>query len=123
MSRTSYFIRGLRGACTSLCKNIGPTHKMTYGTNCNQDLYFCKKISARRGSNPRPSPWQGDAPPLSHSRIITCVTHNASKTIPHCYFSVNIFINSFFAYFSFFSLIPVYVTFGCLTCIYPRFII
>ncbi len=27
------------------------------------------KKSARRDSNPRPSPWQGDAPPLSHSRI------------------------------------------------------
>ena len=27
------------------------------------------KLSARRDSNPRPSPWQGDAPPLSHSRI------------------------------------------------------
>ena len=26
-------------------------------------------ISARRDSNPRPSPWQGDTPPLSHSRI------------------------------------------------------
>ena len=26
--------------------------------------------SARRESNPRPSPWQGDAPPLSHSRIL-----------------------------------------------------
>ena len=63
---------------------------------------FAKKISARRGSNPRPSPWQGDAPPLSHSRIITCVTHNASKTIPHCYFSVNIFINSFLHIFIFF---------------------
>ena len=25
-------------------------------------------ISARRDSNPRPSPWQGDTPPLSHSR-------------------------------------------------------
>ena len=24
--------------------------------------------SARRGSNPRPPPWQGGAPPLSHSR-------------------------------------------------------
>ena len=31
---------------------------------------FEKKISARRDSNPRPSPWQGDAPPLSHSRIL-----------------------------------------------------
>ncbi|MBZ4668456.1 MAG: hypothetical protein PWP07_516 [Epulopiscium sp.] len=28
------------------------------------------QISARRDSNPRPSPWQGDAPPLSHSRTI-----------------------------------------------------
>ena len=27
------------------------------------------KKSARRGSNPRPPPWQGGAPPLSHSRI------------------------------------------------------
>ena len=27
-----------------------------------------KKRSARRGSNPRPPPWQGGAPPLSHSR-------------------------------------------------------
>lgn len=25
--------------------------------------------SARRDSNPRPRPWQGRAPPLSHSRI------------------------------------------------------
>ena len=30
---------------------------------------FGKKISARRGSNPRPPPWQGGAPPLSHSRV------------------------------------------------------
>ena len=28
-----------------------------------------KPESARRDSNPRPSPWQGDTPPLSHSRI------------------------------------------------------
>ena len=28
-----------------------------------------KYESARRDSNPRPSPWQGDALPLSHSRI------------------------------------------------------
>ena len=26
--------------------------------------------SARRGSNPRPPPWQGGAPPLSHSRML-----------------------------------------------------
>src|SRR5437763_15484038 len=28
-----------------------------------------RKGSGRRGSNPRLSPWQGDALPLSHSRI------------------------------------------------------
>ncbi len=28
------------------------------------------KKSARRDSNPRPSPWQGDTPPLSHSRTL-----------------------------------------------------
>ena len=27
------------------------------------------KKSTRRDSNPRPSPWQGDTPPLSHSCI------------------------------------------------------
>ena len=30
--------------------------------------YLLKNKSARRGSNPRPPPWQGGAPPLSHSR-------------------------------------------------------
>ena len=29
-------------------------------------IFIC---SARRDSNPRPPPWQGGAPPLSHSRI------------------------------------------------------
>ena len=33
-------------------------------------LKLRKKRSARRGSNPRPPPWQGGAPPLSHSRIV-----------------------------------------------------
>ncbi len=42
----------------------------------NMSLVFCLLIQAhypwsgRRGSNPRLSPWQGDALPLSHSRII-----------------------------------------------------
>ena len=36
---------------------------------------YCKKRSARRGSNPRPPPWQGGAPPLSHSRIALRVCH------------------------------------------------
>ena len=32
------------------------------------------KKSTRRDSNPRPSPWQGDTPPLSHSciKLICC---------------------------------------------------
>ncbi len=32
-------------------------------------ISFLLYESARRDSNPRPSPWQGDTPPLSHSRI------------------------------------------------------
>ena len=36
------------------------------------------KKSARRGSNPRPPPWQGGAPPLSHSRIVR-VRHTQEK--------------------------------------------
>ena len=43
-------------------------HKKLGGPNF-QDFPIYKK-SARRDSNPRPSPWQGDTPPLSHSRII-----------------------------------------------------
>ena len=38
---------------------------------------FQKKKSARRDSNPRPSPWQGDTPPLSHSRIISNIQFTA----------------------------------------------
>ena len=32
--------------------------------------HYLKEKSARRDSNPRPSPWQGDALPLSHSRTM-----------------------------------------------------
>ena len=35
-----------------------------------------KNKSARRGSNPRPPPWQGGAPPLSHSRISSTVSNS-----------------------------------------------
>ena len=31
--------------------------------------FFGNKKSTRRDSNPRPSPWQGDTPPLSHSCV------------------------------------------------------
>ena len=33
-------------------------------------INFCNKKSTRRDSNPRPSPWQGDTPPLSHSCML-----------------------------------------------------
>src|SRR5713226_1378287 len=39
---------------------------------CRGPIYRARagrKGSGRRGSNPRLSPWQGDALPLSHSRI------------------------------------------------------
>ena len=38
---------------------------------------YPQKASTRRDSNPRPSPWQGDTPPLSHS----CIRYVPSK--PH----------------------------------------
>ena len=44
--------------------------------------FFISK-SARRGSNPRPPPWQGGAPPLSHSRILYIVFHANTSDIIH----------------------------------------
>ena len=41
--------------------------------------FFCIIESTRRDSNPRPSPWQGDTPPLSHSRILICTLKTAHK--------------------------------------------
>ena len=45
-------------------------------------LLFCIIESTRRDSNPRPSPWQGDTPPLSHS----CVSgyHHDSMDLLKC---------------------------------------
>ncbi len=44
--------------------------------------FFCIIESTRRDSNPRPSPWQGDTPPLSHS----CVSgyHHDSMDLLKC---------------------------------------
>ena len=46
-------------------------------------IYFCfllrKEKSARRDSNSRPSPWQGDALPLSHSRIYGAQNRNRTS--------------------------------------------
>ena len=38
-----------------------------------------KKLSERRDLNPRPSPWQGDALPLSYFRIVECKCKIKSK--------------------------------------------
>ena len=48
----------------------------------NGYLLFCIIESTRRDSNPRPSPWQGDTPPLSHS----CVSgyHHDSMDLLKC---------------------------------------
>ena len=43
----------------------------------SDDSFFYLFESTRRDSNPRPSPWQGDTPPLSHS----CIGNIPSK--PH----------------------------------------
>ena len=46
----------------------------TQKKNIHRMSFFVFPESARRGSNPRPPPWQGGAPPLSHSRIDLCYT-------------------------------------------------
>ena len=76
---------GLRVSSGHLCEAEATTEPAGETSNlraldwarfCNKNGYllrypfFCKKRSARRGSNPRPPPWQGGAPPLSHSRIV-----------------------------------------------------
>ena len=43
-----------------------------------------KKWSGRRDSNSRPSPWQGDALPLSHFRIY-CLVRVKGLEPPRCY--------------------------------------
>lgn len=42
-----------------------------------------KNWSGRRGSNPRPRPWQGRALPLSYTRIL-CRSHDAPATAVVC---------------------------------------
>src|SRR5262245_1551722 len=57
--------------------------------------------SGRRGSNPRLSPWQGDALPLSHSRVITTIPqyryrdHVCMIKLPHRRRIVNSFWPSY----------------------------
>ena len=52
-------------------------------------------ISARRGSNPRPPPWQGGAPPLSHSRL-SVVFSTTIWIIPHLIRIANNFLKIFY---------------------------
>ena len=63
--------------------------------------------SARRGSNPRPPPWQGGAPPLSHSRIYDVATAtidilHKERSIVNRFFIIckNSKSNSFYSEFS-----------------------
>ena len=56
------------------CGDLGPGRQPCGGGDClvlsDSFLSFsANKKSTRRDSNPRPSPWQGDTPPLSHSCI------------------------------------------------------
>ena len=51
----------------------------------SDDSFFYLFESTRRDSNPRPSPWQGDTPPLSHSRILICTLKTAHKLFIQTY--------------------------------------
>src|SRR5690242_13176889 len=54
-------------------------------TTARPDLAGCsgKNWSGRRGSNPRPRPWQGRALPLSYTRIL-CRSRDAPATAVVC---------------------------------------
>ena len=63
------------------------------------------KKSARRESNPRPPPWQGGAPPLSHSRIVLCKLSAALTRTSSILLHVPGNVNSFLKFFYIFLLI------------------
>ena len=74
---TAHEVRGtsaLRGP-----ERSGDIRTSSPGLDSNKEKRISFRISfflydsARRDSNPRPSPWQGDTPPLSHSRIYVFV--------------------------------------------------
>ena len=50
------------------CSSCASTSLHSASFSLQFSLFYAQK-STRRDSNPRPSPWQGDAPPLSHSCI------------------------------------------------------
>ena len=59
---------------------ITTSHVVNKKRDIQSDISFFVE-SARRGSNPRPPPWQGGAPPLSHSRMYLFVTSKYEYTI------------------------------------------
>ena len=87
----AYTISGFEKLRFSIAKRVSPI-----------EIPFCNKKSARRESNPRPPPWQGGAPPLSHSRIVLCKLSVAltrtSSILLHVPGNVNSFLKFFYIY-------------------------
>ena len=83
---------------------IGKSGNRVDGSRQTTDFPKNKK-SARRGSNPRPPPWQGGAPPLSHSRIIQIlnllllINSNQRIQVYLILTSVSIFFTNFLQFF------------------------
>ena len=77
--------------------------KSSVSTNSTTRAAYCKItvidifLSERRDLNPRPSPWQGDALPLSYFREIflkeRTFTVNASANLIHFYKSQRVFLS------------------------------
>ena len=99
----AYTISGYEKLRFSIAKRVSP-----------MEIPFCNKKSARRESNPRPPPWQGGAPPLSHSRIVLCKLSAAltrtSSILLHVPGNVNSFLKFFYIYTIF---LPVSLFFPC----------
>ena len=90
----AYTISGFEKLRFSIAKRVSP-----------MEIPFCNKKSARRESNPRPPPWQGGAPPLSHSRIVLCKMSVALTRTSSILLHVPENVNSFLKFFYIFLLI------------------
>ena len=90
----AYTISGFEKLRFSIAKRVSPI-----------EIPFCNKKSARRESNPRPPPWQGGAPPLSHSRIVLCKLSVALTRTSSILLHVPGNVNRFFKFFYIFLLI------------------
>ena len=90
----AYTISGFEKLRFSIAKRVSPI-----------EIPFCNKKSARRESNPRPPPWQGGAPPLSHSRIVLCKLSVALTRTSSILLHVPGNVNSFLKFFYIFLLI------------------